>query len=400
MRTEELLDEAKKHILYVADRPDVVMSRGRGVRLYDTDGKEYLDFVAGWAVNALGHSPKCIRKALDRQCRELVNSSPSFYNIPMVEFTSYLSKISGFARVFLCSIGAEANESAIKLARKFGSKNKNGAYKIVCVKGGFHGRTLATMSATGKENWKNLFEPKVPGFIHVPLNDVEALDAACSDDVCAVMLELIQGEGGVREADKKYVEHIRRLCDERNMLLIVDEVQTGLGRTGRLFCFEHYGVRPDVMTLAKGIGGGFPLAAMLCTEALNIFDKGEQGGTYTGQPLACAVGLAVVKEIVESDLSLHSAFMGDVIVDELKRLSRKYHISDIRGRGLLVAFDFDSEIAPLVVKEAFTRGLLLNSPPSSPMSIRLMPPLIVKRKHVHEMIDKLERSIRAAYSSR
>ncbi|HWR29957.1 MAG TPA: aminotransferase class III-fold pyridoxal phosphate-dependent enzyme, partial [Negativicutes bacterium] len=271
----EQLEAAKKSILFTASRPDLIMTRGTGMYLWDTNGKSYLDFVGGWAVTSLGHSPAVITEALERQSRLLVNASPSFYNTSQLKFAKLLTDISCFDRVFFASSGAEANEGAIKLARKYGSLYRQGANEIITMVNSFHGRTLATMSATGKEKWADLFEPKVPGFIHVALNDLPALRSAITEKTCAIMLEPIQGEGGVFAADLAYMKALRTLCNELDILLIFDEVQTGLGRTGKLFAYEYYGIEPDVMTLAKGIGGGFPLAALLAKEKFNVFAAGD-----------------------------------------------------------------------------------------------------------------------------
>jgi acetylornithine/N-succinyldiaminopimelate aminotransferase len=259
----QLLEEAQKSILFTTVRPPIIMERGEGVYLWDLEGKRYLDFMGGWAVTCLGHSPAVIKEALLQQCGKLVNASPSFYNKPMIEFATLLTDTSCFDRVFFASTGAEANESAIKLARKYGKKFLNGAWEIITMNGSFHGRTLATMAATGKKAWEQLFEPKMPGFVHVPINDIDAVTASISPKTCAIMLEPIQGEGGVNEASHEYIRALRELCDRHKLLLIFDEVQTGLGRTGKLYAYEHYGVEPDIMTLAKGIGGGYPLSAML-----------------------------------------------------------------------------------------------------------------------------------------
>ena len=270
--TTGLLIEAKKHILFTANRPEIVMDHGEGMYLWDTDGKKYLDFIGGWAVTCLGHSPKAIQRALIEQSNKLINASPTFYNQPMIEFAKLLTENSCFDRAFFASSGAEANEGAIKLARKYGAKHLNGAFEILTTINGFHGRTLATMSATGKEQWKNLFAPKVPGFKHIPFNDLDSVIANISSNTCAILLEPIQGEGGVFVADRDYIKELRKVCNEKKILLIFDEVQTGFGRTGKLFAYEHFGVEPDIMTLAKGIGGGFPLSALLTKDKYNIFD--------------------------------------------------------------------------------------------------------------------------------
>lgn len=276
--TKELLNEANKSILFTTNRPNIVMERGEGVYLWDTDGKSYLDFMGGWAVTSLGHCPTVLKEVLTKQINTLINASPSFYNKPMIEFAKLLTDNSCFDRVFFTNSGSEANEGAIKLARKYGSKFLNGAYEIITATNSFHGRTLATMSATGKKAWDKLYEPKVPGFKHVEFNNIEAIKESINPNTCAIMLEPIQGEGGVHEFTKGYVDALKALCKEHKILLIFDEVQTGIGRTGSLFAYENFEVEPDIMTLAKGIGGGYPLSALLVKESLNIFEPGDQGG--------------------------------------------------------------------------------------------------------------------------
>lgn len=385
--TCELLEQAADTILFTAERPDVVMEKGEGMYLWDTDGKKYLDFIGGWAVNCLGHCPQAITDALREQSSLLVNASPTFYNKPMIEFAKLLTDISCFDRVFFTSTGAEANEGAIKLARKYGSKCLNGAYEIITTINSFHGRTLATMSATGKKQWEDLFKPKLHGFRHVPYNDIAAMADAVGKDTCAIMIEPVQGEGGVNIADAAYVKALRELCDEKGILLIFDEIQTGIGRTGTMFAYEHYGIEPDIMTLAKGIGGGFPLSAMLTKEKYNIFDAGDQGGTYTGQPLAMAVGFAVIKEVIGKRLPERAKMMGDYIKVRLGELMQKYPIKNIRGSGLLTAFDLPSPSGKKMMTECLKDGLIINSP--QPSTIRLMPPLIVTKYDIDHMADIL-----------
>ncbi len=385
--TQDLLGEAKKSILFTTNRPDIVMENGQGLFLWDTDGKKYLDFVGGWAVTSLGHSPASIAQALVKQSQLLVNASPSFLNRPMIEYAKLLTDYSCLDRVFFASSGAEANEGAIKLARKYGSLHLGGAYEIITTINSFHGRTLATMSASGKQKWEKLFEPKVPGFIHVPLNDVAALRAAVNPNTCAIMLEPIQGEGGVFELEQDFIRQVRELCNEKKILLIFDEVQTGLARTGKLFSYEHYGVEPDVMTLAKGIGGGFPLAALLTKEQFNIFEIGDQGGTYSGQPLAMAVGLAVMNEVLEKKLTDNAAKQGEYLQQQLRKIASRFRLTNIRGRGLLIAFDLPADKGSEVVGACLNNGLLVNSP--QPATIRLMPPLIVTAEDIDDMITIL-----------
>ena len=382
--TQELLAAAKKSILFTTIRPDIVMEKGQGLFLWDTEGKKYLDFVGGWAVTSLGHSPAAIAQALEKQSRVLVNASPSFLNKPMIEYAKMLTDYSCLDRVFFASSGAEANEGAIKLARKYGSTRLGGAYEIITTINSFHGRTLATMSATGKQKWKDLYEPKVPGFIHVQLNDFAALQAAVTAKTCAIMLEPIQGEGGVFELEPDYIRKVRDLCNEKKILLIFDEVQTGLARTGKLFAYEHYGVEPDVMTLAKGIGGGFPLAALLTKEQFNIFEIGDQGGTYSGQPLAMAVGLAVMNEVLEKKLADNAAKQGEYLQQQLRQIASRFGLTNIRGKGLLIAFDLPTDKGSEIVGACLGKGLLVNSP--QPAMIRLMPPLIVTAEDIDAMM--------------
>lgn len=385
--TKEFLEEANKSILFTTKRPDIVMERGEGVYLWDTEGKSYLDFMGGWAVTALGHCPKVLTEALINQSKILINASPSYYNKPMIEFAKLLTDNSCFDRVFFTNSGSEANEGAIKLARKYGAKFLNGAYEIITTVNSFHGRTLATMSATGKKIWEDLYEPKVPGFKHVPLNDLEAIKTAITPNTCAIMFEPIQGEGGVNELDKGYIKALREICKERKILLIFDEVQTGLGRTGSLFAYEHYGIEPDIMTLAKGIGGGYPLSALLVKEEFNIFEPGDQGGTYSAQPLGMAAGLAVVGEIINKNLANNANMQGEYIVKRLNEIKDKYKLNNIRGKGLLLAFDIPENNGSEIVKECLNEGLLINSP--RPSIIRLMPPLIITENDTDKMLNIL-----------
>ncbi len=391
MNTKELIDTANTKLLKVTNRPDIVMTRGNGMYLYDTDGNKYLDFVAGWGVNALGHSPKAISNALAKQAKKLVNASPAYYNEPMIELAGMFADISCFERAFFCSTGAEANEGAIKLARKYGSVKKNGAYEIITTINSFHGRTITTMSASGKTAFQKLYEPKTPGFVKVKFNDLSAVKKTITKKTCAVMLEPIQGEFGVYPADRDYIRELRKICDKEGILLIFDEVQTGMGRTGKMFCYEHFGIEPDIMTLAKGIGAGFPLAAMLAKEKLNIFEPGEQGGTYTAQPLAMAVGIAVLKEFGKRKVIQNCAEMGSLIVSRLHELAKDYEIENIRGMGLLLGFDLQKTKSADFSAGCLKDGLLINAPQEK--SIRLMPPLVIKEKEIDELFRILEKNL-------
>lgn len=381
--TAELLAAAKKHILFTATRPDIVMAKGEGMTLYDTDGKAYLDFIGGWAVNSLGHSPAVLQQALAKQAATLVHASPGFYNKPQAEFAELLAEVSGMDKVFFTSTGAEANESAVKLARKHGALHLDGAYEIITLKNSFHGRTLAMMSATGKSQWEPLFAPKVNGFVHVPINDLDACFAAVTNNTCAIMVELIQGEGGVNALSEAYLYGLRKICDMYGILLIFDEIQTGLGRTGKLFAYQHYGIEPDILTLGKGIGAGFPLSAMLTKAQFDLFEPGEQGGTYTGQPLGMAAGLAVLRELLKRNLTANAEKQGHYLTSKLEELASRYPISNIRGKGLLLAFDVPGGSAPRLAAFCMSKGLLVNAPNAS--TIRLMPALIVEQHHIDEM---------------
>ncbi len=387
MNPSQLIQTAGKSLLTTAVRPEIVMAEGKGLFLTNTAGNTYLDFVGGWAVNCLGHSPEVLVRAIADQAQTLINASPSFYNRPMLEFAKLLTDNTCLDRVFFTSTGAEANEGAIKLARKYGQKKRNGAFDIITTMKGFHGRTLATMAATGKPEWESLFGPKAPGFKKAAFNNADSVKALITENTCAVMIEPVQGEGGVIPATQEFVRDLRQICDENDILLIFDEIQTGMGRTGTLFAYEHYGVEPDIMTLGKGIGGGFPLSAMLTKEALNIFDPGDQGGTYTAQPLAMAAGLAVLKELLGRGIPAHAKRMGERIKDRLTALSATHEVEHIRGQGLLVAFDLAQTKGADLVAACLDKGLLINAPKEK--SVRLMPPLVVTEDEIDQMFDIL-----------
>ncbi len=384
MQLSELIKTADTQLLTVTKRQNVVMQSGSGVRMKDTEGNEYLDFVGGWAVTCLGHSPKVIVDALTEQANKLVNSSPSYYNLPMLEYTKLLVDNTCLDRVFFASSGAEANEGAIKLARKYGQKQKDGAYEIITTTNAFHGRTLTTMSATGKAIWKDLYEPKTKGFKQAEFNNLDSVKSLVNKNTVAIMLEPVQGEGGVNVASHEFMQGLRKICDKEKILLIFDEVQTGFGRTGKLFGYQHFDVEPDIMTLAKGIGGGFPLSALMAKEFLNIFEAGDQGATYSSQPLAMAVGKAVLQELLDENISAHCELMGEYLHQSLNELSKDYVIDNIRGHGLLIAFDVGSDIAGDISKQCFSDGLLINACKS--YSLRLMPPLIISKSEIDEML--------------
>jgi len=375
-------------LMEITKRPPLVFVEGQGSWLTDQHGKRYLDFVQGWAVNCLGHCPRPVVEAISRQAARLINCSPAFYNEPMIRLAEMIARHSGLHRTFFTNSGAEANEGAIKLARKWGQKNRNGAYEIITMDHSFHGRTLATMSASGKAQWEKLFEPKVPGFPKVRLNDLEAVAAAITDKTVGVMLEPIQGESGVFVATDEFLRNLRDLTKRKGILLILDEIQTGVGRTGKLFGFEHAGVRPDIMTLGKGLGGGVPLAALVAHEEVCCFEHGDQGGTFNGNPLVTAAGCAVIEEVARLEFLRRVSETGEYLAARLAALSRKHGCGEVRGRGLLLALELQSETGGAIVDLARERGVLLNSP--RPSSLRFMPALTVSRAEIDHMIGVLD----------
>jgi acetylornithine/N-succinyldiaminopimelate aminotransferase len=379
-------------VMDITPRPPVVFATGKGSWLTGTDGRRYLDFIQGWAVNTLGHSPRPILEALARQAERLLNCSPAFYNDRMVELSTLLARHSGLHQVFLANSGAEANEGAVKLARKWGASRRGGAYEIITMDHGFHGRTLAMMSASGKPQWEPLFEPKVSGFVKVPLNDLAAVKAAVTPRTVAVMLEPIQGEAGVFEADAGFLRDLRSLTRERGMLLILDEIQTGIGRTGKLFGFEHAGIAPDIMTLAKGLGGGVPLAALVAHRDVCCFEYGDQGGTFCGNPLMAAVGCAVIETVTRPGFLARVTEAGEYLTSRLLEVSHRHECGGVRGQGLLRALDLRREIGPAVADLARERGLLLNAPQAD--SLRFMPALTVSDPEIDQMIDILDGVLR------
>ena len=378
-------------VMKVAARPSIVMVEGRGSWIWDADDKRYLDFVQGWAVNCLGHSPRVIVEALESQARRLINASPAFYNEPMAKLATLIAEASGLGDVFLCNSGAEANEGAIKLARKWGARQRGGAFEIITMEHAFHGRTLATMSASNKPGWDTLFEPKVPGFPKVPLGDLEAVRSAVTPMTTAVMLEPIQGEAGVLMASDDWLRGLRQLTREAGILLIVDEIQTGIGRTGRLFGYEHAGIQPDIMTLGKGLGGGVPIAALVASGSASCFEYGDQGGTFNGAPLMAAVGCAVLETVLAPGFLDTVAATGAYLAARLRALSAELGHGEVRGRGLLLALALKELDAGKVVQAALDRGLLINAP--RPDSLRFMPSLTVSRDEIDQMMGLLRESL-------
>jgi acetylornithine/N-succinyldiaminopimelate aminotransferase len=381
-------------LMNITTRPNLVFTEGQGMWLTDNHGKRYLDWLQGWAVNCLGHAPQCIVDAATAQAKKLINPSPAFYNEPSIVLASLLTKNSCFDRVFFTNSGAEANEGAFKLARKWGKVNRNAAggnrYEIITFNHGFHGRTIAAMSASGKPGWDTMFAPQVPGFFKAELNDIASVKNLITDKTVAIMLEPVQGESGVIPATREFMQALRALTKQHNLLLIVDEVQTGMGRTGELFAYQLSDIEPDVMTLGKGIGGGVPLAALLCREEVAVFEPGEQGGTYNGNPMMTAIGTAVLNELIAPGFLQSVKDKGNYLRGELLKLSEKHGLDGERGEGLLRALKLGKDIGPQIVEAARNLGpvgLLLNSP--RPDLLRFMPALNVTKEEIDQMIVML-----------
>jgi acetylornithine/N-succinyldiaminopimelate aminotransferase len=381
-----------KYYMQTVKRTPITLVRGQGARVWDEEGREYLDFVAGWAVDSLGHCHPAVTEAIAAQVRTLIHTSNQFYTIPQVQLAELLVQNSCLDRAFFCNSGAEANEGAVKLARRYGKLHLNGAYEIITAHNSFHGRTLAMVAATGQAKFQEPYTPLPIGFINVEYNSIEAIKAATTKQTCAVMLEPLQGEGGVNILDEGYLTAVRDWCYQKGILLILDEIQTGLGRTGTLFAYEQYGVEPDIMTLAKGLASGFPIAAILAKDRASVFSLGDHGSTFGGSPLACAAGYATLKFIIENDVSGNVSRVGKHLASGLKKLGQRFtFVSDVRGRGLLAAMEFSRDIAQSVVNACLERGLLVNK--LKPNALRFMPPLIISNSEVDEALGILETAL-------
>jgi acetylornithine/N-succinyldiaminopimelate aminotransferase len=378
----------QKLFLRTGNRVPVTLVRGKGALAWDDQGREYLDFVGGWAVNSLGHCPPVVVKALEKQAKTLIQASNQFYTIPQIELAQLLIEHSCLDRVFFCNSGAEANEGAMKLARRYGKLRLNGAYEILTTYSSFHGRTLAMTAATGQSKFQEPYIPLPDGFINVEYNNVEAIKRATSGKTCAVVLEPVQGEGGVNIPDDDYLKKVQSWCREKGILFILDEIQTGIGRTGTLFAYEQYGVEPDIMTLAKGLGSGVPIGAFLARENVSLFSPGEHGSTFGGNPLVCAAAHAALKYIIDNDIPAKVKQVGNYFLIRLESLKRQFDfIIELRGRGLLIALEFNKEIAGKLVLACVDRGLLVNE--VKPSTLRFMPPLIITEKEVDKAIGIL-----------
>jgi acetylornithine/N-succinyldiaminopimelate aminotransferase len=392
METKKFFEESSHYIMNTYNRFPIVLRKGRGVKVWSSDGKEYLDFVGGVAVNILGHCHPRVVVAIQKQAQRLLHVSNYYYIEPQIKLAKLLVEHSFADKAFFCNSGAEANEAAIKLARKYSKEQVSPKrFEIITAKNSFHGRTLATLTATGQEKFQKGFEPLVPGFKHVPFNDISSISKTITKETCAVMLEPIQGEGGVILPDQNYLKEVRELCNEHNILLILDEVQTGMGRTGKLFAYEHFGITPDIMTLAKGLGGGVPIGAMLATDKVaSAFQPGNHATTFGGNPLVCAAAVATIETLLEDGFILDQCNrMGKYLREELEQLKEEFPslIIEIRGKGLLLGMEITRNGDP-IVRACLEKGALINCTAGN--VLRFIPPLIVQQKDIDRLIDILE----------
>lgn len=399
MSNREVQELTDGYVMQTYARFPIALVKGKGVRVWDADGKEYLDFVAGLAVNSLGHCHPAVARAVADQVHTLLHVSNLYHIEPQARLAKALCDRSFADRVFFCNSGAEANEAAIKLARRYGSERARGRNEILTALNSFHGRTLATLTATGQEKIRLGYDPLPGGFRQVPFDDLEAVEAAVDHRTAAILVEPIQGEGGVVAPDPSYVRGLRRLCDDRGLLLMFDEVQVGMGRTGRLFAYEHFGVEPDVMTLAKALGGGLPLGAMLTRERVaESFPPGSHASTFGGNPVVCRAGLAVLETLLEDGLVERCEAMGGLLREGLDGLARRFaFVREVRGKGLLLGMEMEGECGP-VIRECMREGLLVASAGAN--VLRMAPPLTIGKEDVAEALSVLERAMASVRGGR
>ncbi|VAX33425.1 Acetylornithine aminotransferase [hydrothermal vent metagenome] len=392
MDIKRLLEDSSKYLMNTYNRYPLILRKGRGTKVYSIDGKEYLDFVGGIAVNILGHCHPRVVVAIQKQAQRLLHVSNLYHIEPQIKLARLLVENSFADKVFFCNSGAEANEGAIKLARKYAKEHySEERFEIITALNSFHGRTLATLTATGQEKFHKGFEPLVPGFKHVPFNDLEVLTETINDNTCAIMLEPIQGEGGVVVPSPYYLKEIRRICDAKGILLILDEVQTGMGRTGKLFAYEHFGIKPDIMTLAKGLGGGVPIGALLAREEVaEAFVPGSHASTFGGNPLTTQAAIATIETILEDGILLEECQrLGKYFIRRLTSLKDTFSsiIVDIRGLGLMIGMQLTRDCVP-IVKACMEKGVLVNCTANN--TLRFTPPLIVTEKEIDTVTDIVE----------
>lgn len=392
MITSDILADSQKYLMNTYSRQPLVLVKGRGTRVFDSDGREYIDFVSGVAVCNLGHCHPRVVVALQKQAQRLIHVSNHFHNEPQINLAKALVKNSFADKVFFCNSGTEAIEAAIKLARRYGREIlKQDRYEIITMRGSFHGRTLGALTATAQEKFHKGFEPVVPGFRYVPFNDIRAVEQAINEHTCAVLVEPVQGEGGVNVPAAGYLKSLRELCDKNNILLLLDEVQTGMGRTGKLFGYEHDGVTPDVAAIAKGLGAGMPIGALLATDkAAPALNPGSHGSTFGGNPLACAAAIASLETLLEDNIIIPAVeLLGKRFLQKLEGLKKKYgFVKDVRGKGLLIGMELDGEgkdVVAACIKEGFLINCTMNT------VLRFMPPLIITEEEIDQLIDALNR---------
>ena len=387
MNPQEVMAQEKEYILPNYRRSPFVFTKGKGSKIWDINGKCYLDFFPGWGVSGLGHCPPAVTRAIQTQARRIIHVSNNYYHPLQVKLAKRMIEFSFEGKVFFSNSGAEANEAAIKLARAYGHPNR---YEVLSMEGSFHGRTLATMTMTGQAKYKEGFGPLPQGFREVPFNDLEAVKNAIYPETVAIFIELIQGEGGIHVATPEFVRGLRKLCDEKKILLVFDEVQTGIGRTGKLFCFEHYGVTPDVMTLAKSLGGGLPIGAMVVRKPFTEFlGPGRHAATFGGSPLVCRASLAVFETIQKEKLLTHMTKLGTFLLESLKSFQEKYPalIQEVRGKGFMLGMELKQDGKPFI-DQCIKRGLLLNC--TQERVIRIMPPLNASKKEIVQALGIID----------
>ncbi len=398
--TQQTFESAQQHWMELEHkyyqgtfkRYPLVFVRGEGTRVWDADGKDYLDLVAGIAVNVLGHCHPAVVAAIQEQATKLVHVSNLYYNTRQIELAEQLGLLSDGMRSFFSNSGAEANEGAIKLARKYGRVKKNGAFEIISMQRSFHGRTLATTAATGQAHYQATWAPLPDGFKQVPYNDLDALRAAVSEKTVGILLEAVQGEGGIWPASQEFMTGVRQLCDEKNLVMICDEVQAGMGRTGKFFAWENYPIKPDMITMAKGLAGGVPIGAMLAGPRADLFEYGDHGTTFGGNPIACAAAVATIHTINEQHLVEHARKMGEYWHGKMQALCTKYDFLDSpRGIGLMRAVNVKHDLAGKIVERAMHNGVLLNN--LGPGTLRIVPPLVVSQGDLDEAAEKLDKTL-------
>lgn len=391
MQTENWMAIEKEHYFQTGKRLPVVLERGEGTKVWDEDGKEYLDFVGGIAVTSLGHANPVIVEALTNQAKKLITVSNYYYTVPQLKLARLLSEVSGLDRAFFCNSGAEAVEGLIKLGRKYGKEKRDGAYEIIVTENAFHGRTIATVTASANERYRAPFTPLPEGFPRVPYNDIEAVKAATTGKTAAVLLEPLQGEGGVNVPDDDYLPKLREWCDEAGILLLLDEVQTGAGRTGKMFAFQHYGILPDALAVAKAMAGGVPIGAFLAKEDVALLlGPGEHGTTFGGNALACEVAFEVLSYMVDNDLMGQVVKRGEHMERRLNALAdRQPIVTEVRGKGLIWAVELDQPASQQAVEKCLEGGLLVNA--VKPTALRFVPPFTVSEAEIDNAIEIVDR---------